>query len=206
MRVGWKMIFALIPVLSFIPLEADAQVYEIAPTGTMMVRDGGGTVQWHAARDHAAVPTAAPPSGAPSAPMAQAVAQAATRHRISPDLLEALVWQESRWHADVVSPKGARGLTQLMPGTAQSLGVDPRDPAANLDGGAHYLRLMLDHFDGDLELALAAYNAGPAKVERARGVPAITETRNYVASVLERLGKEALRGCANVATCPPAQP
>lgn len=185
---------------------ADAQVYEITPQGAMMVRDGGGSVIWHTPQGQATAPTAPVSVGPPPPAMTQAVNQAAARHRISPQLLEALIWQESRWHTDAVSPKGARGLSQLMPGTARLLGVDARDPAANLEGGAHYLRLMLDRFGGDVELALAAYNAGPAKVERAHGIPAITETRNYVASVMNRLGGHALLSCVNIATCPSTLP
>jgi soluble lytic murein transglycosylase-like protein len=112
---------------------------------------------------------------------------AAAAARVSPELLAALVWQESRWRPASVSPKGARGLAQLMPGTARDLRVDPRDPDANLLGGARYLRQMLDLFDGDVERALAAYNAGPGRVRRARGVPPIRETRAYVASVVDRV-------------------
>lgn len=111
------------------------------------------------------------------------------RYDLSPMLIEALVWQESRWREAAVSPKGARGLAQLMPMTARDLGVDPDDPYANLEGGARYLREQLDRFGGNLELALAAYNAGPARVEAARGVPPIVETRNYVASVMARLAR-----------------
>ena len=115
------------------------------------------------------------------------VAELAERFDLSPTLIEAMVWQESRWRADAVSPVGARGLAQLMPATARELGVDPRDPFANLEGGARYLRAQLDRFDGDLEKALAAYNAGPGRVLRAGGVPRIRETRLYVASILGRL-------------------
>ncbi|MEP6982268.1 MAG: lytic transglycosylase domain-containing protein [Sphingomicrobium sp.] len=113
---------------------------------------------------------------------------ASARYGVSPRLLAALTRQESAWRASVVSPKGAIGLTQLMPATARALAVDPRDPAANLNGGARYLRQLLDQFDGDIERALAAYNAGPGRVVRARGIPAISETRAYVASIVDRLG------------------
>ncbi|GMM92474.1 lytic transglycosylase domain-containing protein [Qipengyuania sp. MTN3-11] len=115
------------------------------------------------------------------------IAELATRFDISPSLLEAVVWQESRWRADAVSPVGARGLAQLMPGTARDLGVDPADPFANLEGGARYLRTQLDRFDGDVERALAAYNAGPGRVERAGGIPRIRETQKYVAAIMGRL-------------------
>lgn len=118
---------------------------------------------------------------------AATIAGLAERYDLSPALLEAVVWQESRWRETAVSPAGARGLAQLMPGTARDLGVDPDDPFANLEGGARYLREQLDRFDGDLELALAAYNAGPGRVIRSGGIPNIRETQNYVASIIGRL-------------------
>jgi soluble lytic murein transglycosylase-like protein len=126
-------------------------------------------------------------------PLAYAVkvAELAARFDLSPALLEALVWQESRWRAQAVSPAGARGLAQLMPGTARAMGVDPDDPFANLEGGARYLREQLDRFDGDLEKALAAYNAGPGRVISAGGVPRIRETQTYVASVMGRLSNHS---------------
>ena len=116
-----------------------------------------------------------------------AVEQLAARFDLSPALIEALVWQESRWRENAVSPVGARGLAQLMPGTARELGVNPDDPLANLEGGARYLRQQLDRFDGDLEKALAAYNAGPGRVEKAGGIQRIRETQVYVAAVMGRL-------------------
>lgn len=120
------------------------------------------------------------------------IAELAQRFDLSPSLLEAVVWQESRWRERAVSPAGARGLAQLMPGTARYLGVDPDDPMQNLEGGARYLREQLDRFDGDLEKALAAYNAGPGRVERAGGIPRIRETQNYVAAILGRLASHSL--------------
>ncbi|WP_338445129.1 lytic transglycosylase domain-containing protein [Pelagerythrobacter marensis] len=122
---------------------------------------------------------------------ARKVHELARRFDLSPALIEALVWQESRWRPDAVSPVGARGLAQLMPGTARELGVDPADPFANLEGGARYLRAQIDRFGGDLEKALAAYNAGPGRVERARGIPAIRETRQYVAAIMGRLSNHS---------------
>ena len=115
------------------------------------------------------------------------VDELAARFDLSPSLIEALVWQESRWRHDVRSPVGARGLAQLMPGTARDLGVNPDDPFANLEGGARYLREQIDRFDGDLEKALAAYNAGPGRVLRAGGIPRIRETQLYVAAIMGRL-------------------
>lgn len=118
---------------------------------------------------------------------APVVAQLAARYDLSPALIEALVWQESRWRESAVSPAGARGLAQLMPGTARELGVNPHDPVANLEGGARYLRQQLDRFGGNVELALAAYNAGPGRVMRAGGIPPIAETQDYVARIMGRL-------------------
>jgi soluble lytic murein transglycosylase-like protein len=113
------------------------------------------------------------------------------RFDLSPSLLEALVWQESRWRENAVSHAGARGLAQLMPGTADYLGVNADDPFQNLEGGARYLREQLDRFDGDLEKALAAYNAGPGRVIRAGGIPNIRETRLYLAAIMGRLANHS---------------
>lgn len=119
------------------------------------------------------------------------VQELSARFDLSPALIEALVWQESRWREGAVSHVGARGLAQLMPGTARYLGVNPDDPFANLEGGARYLREQLDRFDGDIERALAAYNAGPGRVERAGGIPRIRETQLYVTAILGRLASHS---------------
>ena len=108
---------------------------------------------------------------------------AARRHGVPEDLFLRLVHQESGWNTKAVSHKGAIGLAQLMPGTAQRLGVDPHDPEQNLDGGARYLRRQYESFH-DWRLALAAYNAGPEAVTRHGGIPPYRETQNYVAAIL----------------------
>lgn len=181
----------LLLIASFgLALPARAQVYEIGQGGAMQVREGGGAVVWRDTASRAPTATAQLPAAAVTqgpTDSATLLARTAARYSLSPALLEALVWQESRWNNSAVSPKGAMGLTQLMPATAQALGVDPRDPVANLEGGARYLRLMLDRFGGDVVKALAAYNAGPERVARAGGVPAIRETRLYVAAIIARL-------------------
>lgn len=112
--------------------------------------------------------------------VAKAVAR---KHGVPEDLFLRLVQQESGWNPVAVSHKGAMGLAQLMPGTAQNLGVDINDPHQNLDGGARYLRMMFDRF-GSWRLALAAYNAGPGAVERHDGIPPYAETEQYVKAIL----------------------
>lgn len=136
--------------------------------------------------DEAVADPVQPATSVPAAYSAK-VQELAARYDLSPALIEALVWQESRWHANAVSPKGAKGLAQLMPSTARALGVDPADPNGNLEGGARYLREQLDRFGGDIEKALAAYNAGPGRVASAGGVPDIRETKAYVSAVMGRL-------------------
>jgi peptidoglycan DL-endopeptidase CwlO len=114
------------------------------------------------------------------------IQQAATSAGIDPKLLAAVAWSESGFNPAAASGAGAVGLTQLMPGTAAGLGVNPNDPAQNLSGGARYLASQLQRF-GRLDLALAAYNAGPSAVTKAGGVPPYPETQAYVARVLDRL-------------------
>jgi soluble lytic murein transglycosylase-like protein len=114
-------------------------------------------------------------------PFGAEITAAAKKHGIDPALLAGLVKQESGFNPNAGSPAGARGLTQLMPGTAAGLGVtNVLDPLQNLDGGARYLRQQLDAFGGDVTRALAAYNAGPGAVQRYGGVPPYAETQNYV--------------------------
>lgn len=117
----------------------------------------------------------------------EAVRAAAEHYDLSPWLIDAVARSESGYDADIVSPAGAIGIMQLMPDTARELGVDPRDPTQNVFGGAAYLRRMLDRFDGNLDLALAAYNAGSGRVVRYGGIPPFRETRDYVHRNLERL-------------------
>ena len=189
----------------FCAQSAQADVLEIAEDGAAVWVTGGPIAVDDTPMALAAGPLGEVPEEALSLVPAEAVAdtelhasiipaayaahvrELAARFDLSPALIEALVWQESRWRADAVSPVGARGLAQLMPGTARELGVDPGDPFANLEGGARYLREQLDRFDGDLERALAAYNAGPGRVITAGGIPRIRETQHYVAAVMGRL-------------------
>ena len=127
--------------------------------------------------------TGAAATGA-ATPYAGEIAAAATKYNVDPALLRGLIRQESNFNANATSPAGARGLTQLMPGTAAALGVDPSIPAQAIEGGAKYLRQQLDRFGGDPAKALAAYNAGPGAVQRYGGVPPYAETQNYVRKVM----------------------
>jgi len=112
------------------------------------------------------------------------VREAAERHRIDPALVRAVIETESNWNPSAVSRKGAVGLMQLIPTTAQRFGVnDMYSPQQNVDAGVRYLKTLLERYNGNLDLALAAYNAGEGAVDRAHGVPSFRETRNYVQRV-----------------------
>ncbi len=130
---------------------------------------------------------------APKVDVHQAVAEASDRYRLDPDLLDSVIRAESGFNPHAVSPKGAQGLMQLMPGTASKLGVpNAFDPEANVDGGTRYLRELLERYNFDLIKALAAYNAGPHRVEQYGGVPPYRETRHYVASIVRDFNRKKL--------------
>ncbi|MCU0592606.1 MAG: lytic transglycosylase domain-containing protein [Desulfobacterales bacterium] len=125
-------------------------------------------------------------------PVEKSVQQAAAKYNLSPELIRGVIRAESNFQADAVSSAGAKGLMQLMPETARELGVsNPFDIQQNIDGGARYLRQMLDRFGGDLKRALAAYNAGPGAVEQFNGDVPYSETRQYVQRVLKYAGLKA---------------
>lgn len=116
------------------------------------------------------------------------VERAAASNALSPSLLRAVIRRESAFQPCAVSPAGALGLMQLMPSTAAQLGVgNPFDPEENIAAGSRFLRQLLDRFNGELPLALGAYNAGPARVEAAGGVPPIPETQSYVQAILDSM-------------------
>lgn len=113
---------------------------------------------------------------------------ASGKYKLDPTLLRAVMRQESGLHPCAISTAGAMGLMQIMPDTAGDLGLaDPFDPSANVDAGAHYLKQMLDRYNGNTALALAAYNAGPGRTDKANGIPPIAETIGYVSSILSSI-------------------
>lgn len=165
-------------------------------TGNVMIlQANGGAIRVPAAdvvrfEPEEALP-APPPSDPPVPVPAKAapdgkklVTMAADATALPRELVHSIARAESAYHADAVSPKGALGLMQLMPGTASELKADPKDPAQNAWAGALYLRQLLEKYNGSVSRAVAAYNAGPAAVDKYHGVPPYRETRAYVRRVL----------------------
>ncbi|WP_286847897.1 MULTISPECIES: lytic transglycosylase domain-containing protein [Aminobacterium] len=121
----------------------------------------------------------------PQSAAEKAIRKYGRAYSVNEDLIRAVIKMESGGNKDALSPKGAMGLMQLMPGTAQMLGVsDPFDPEENIRGGVKYLALLADKYNGDVEKVLAAYNAGPARVDSFGGIPPFSETQRYVRNVL----------------------
>jgi hypothetical protein len=136
--------------------------------------------------------------------LTQAVKDASGTYRLDPDLVTSVIRAESGFNVRALSPKGAQGLMQLMPQTAAQLGVhNAFDPQANVEAGTRYLRELLERYNFDLIKALAAYNAGPQRVEQYKGVPPYYETKAYVARIVRDFNKKKL--AAKSATPPPAK-
>ncbi len=172
---------------------AAAQVMEIGGDGAVAVYDRPTVFTDQGAQAIVQPSPARAAASTASLGQVRAAIDAAARHaELSPRLIEAVARQESGFRHQAVSRAGAVGVMQLMPATAAELGVDRFDLSQNVTGGATYLRRMLDNFNGDLSLALAAYNAGPAAVRRFGGVPPFGETRAYVSAILGRLALNAV--------------
>lgn len=133
-------------------------------------------------------------------PFRDLITRVSNKYMLDPYLVAALVQQESGFNAGAMSEDSAMGLTQMIPGTADMMGVrDPSNPRQSLEGGMRYLKLMLQRFKGDVVLALAAYNAGPGNVEKYRGVPPFEETRDYVKRIMARYTEKAAGRLAKTA-------
>ncbi len=129
----------------------------------------------------------------PAMPLNQVVDSASATYHLDPDLVNSVIHAESGFNTRAVSPKGARGLMQLMPGTANQLGVNNAfDPQDNVTGGSRYLRELLERYNFDLVKALAAYNAGPERVEKYNGVPPFRETRAYVNRIVREYNQKKI--------------
>jgi soluble lytic murein transglycosylase-like protein len=149
-------------------------------------------------------PAAATDSATRPIDINQVVLAASDTYRLDPDLVNSVIRAESGFNIRAVSPKGAQGLMQLMPQTASQLGVrNAFDPQANVDGGARYLRELLERYNFDLIKALAAYNAGPQRVEQYNGVPPYHETKAYVARIVRDFNKKKLAAKAANAPATP---
>ena len=178
----------VILTLVLAPVAANAQIYAWRDAnGTLVLSDRklSDGAMTYAVREAVSVRVTTPSAPGQGQRFEPIVQEHAARHALRPELVRAVIQVESGFNPLARSPKGAMGLMQLMPAPAAQLGVDnPFDPEQNIRGGTAYLRQLLDRFDGDEELALAAYNAGPGAVDRyGRQVPPYRETQDYVKKV-----------------------
>jgi soluble lytic murein transglycosylase-like protein len=160
-----------------------ASALQQATTADAAAASGAATVPGSAGLSYGAVQASS--AGGEAGDYEGLIEQAAARNGVDPAVLHGLIEQESGFNASATSSAGATGLTQLMPGTASSLGVaDPLNPAESIEGGARYLGELMSQFGGNTEDALAAYNAGPGAVQQYGGIPPYAETQSYVSKVL----------------------
>jgi soluble lytic murein transglycosylase-like protein len=136
---------------------------------------------------------AAAPAASPPGTVDDFIKAASEKHRIDRALIESVIHAESRFKPNAVSPKGAQGLMQLMPDTAAALGVNNAfDPRSNVEAGTRYLQQLLIQYNGDLAKALAAYNAGPHRVQQYNGIPPYRETQNYVSNIINDFNRKKI--------------
>jgi hypothetical protein len=191
---------AVIAIISFGAVPAEAQIYSWRDaSGTLVLSDkphagAGVEMKTYAVRGASKLRTTTQPTLSSNRTRYDSlIEEHASSHHVSPDLVRAVIQAESGFNPYAISPKGAMGLMQLMPATARELGVeDPFEPDDNIRGGVTYLARLLERYDQNVELALAAYNAGPASVERyGNAVPPYRETRDYVRKITARSGAGA---------------
>lgn len=158
-------------------------------SATLQAQKKGNFPSILSATQHATGPTASSASSTSSSDIIKMIQLAAKKQGVDPKLAQAIARAESDYSPSVVSSAGAVGVMQLMPETAAGLGVsDINDPRQNIDGGVRYLKQMLTTFNGDVSMAVAAYNAGPQAVKNYNGVPPYSETQSYVQKVLSYYG------------------
>jgi len=191
-RAACLGLLLILPAAAPFSRAADDLLYEVAPDGSIVFtntpsRATKAVPGFKTERRSTGVPL-------PVTDFDPFIEQVASEFQLEPALIKAVALVESGFNPGATSPKGAKGLMQLMPATARSYGVrNIHDPYENLRAGANHLRTLLDEFDGDLTLALAAYNAGSGAVRRQGGVPRYRETQDYVRKVEGHLGKETRR-------------
>jgi soluble lytic murein transglycosylase len=193
-----RILFVALAGSLALPLAAEAQIYTWRDAnGTLVLSNVPEPGSPEAARTYevpgARTMKATRPVEAPTGRFDALIERHASAQGLSPELVRAVIQVESAFNPVAVSPKGAMGLMQLMPATARELGVlDPFHPDENIRGGSRYLRWLLDRYDGNLDLALAAYNAGPGAVDRyGQQIPPFRETRDYVQRVTGVSGRPA---------------
>ncbi|MEW6598406.1 MAG: lytic transglycosylase domain-containing protein [Pseudomonadota bacterium] len=191
-----RAVMAFVLACASAPQIGRAMVLEIDDNGAVRRFDGPARISYDGAveplrapRPVQSKPSARVVSGAQKPLVEASLRSAAKRHAIHQDLVESLAKRESNLNPEAVSKRGALGVMQLMPATARALRVDARNPTSNINGGTAYLSGLLARYHGDIVKALAAYNAGPAAVDRHGGVPPNPETRAYVGAVLEMMAE-----------------
>ncbi|EPQ3666563.1 lytic transglycosylase domain-containing protein [Pseudomonas aeruginosa] len=156
--------------------------------------DGDGAIRlWDLAEEPQAALVVPASMAAKAAPYARLIQRYAHQVRISPTLVTLMIHEESRFNPTAVSPKGAKGLMQLMDAVSEELGVDPFDPESNIRGGTKHLARLYRAFGGNLKLAIAAYNAGEGAVRKYGGIPPYEETQNYVSRIMAGLAAAEAR-------------
>lgn len=188
MKKSWAMFAMLVAAISMAATPSRAQIASYVDEHGKLVFINADSHAGSGGSTMSGRPAASRAIWAPEPPdrLKRIVQEVAERHKVDPALVNAVISTESGWNPQARSRKGAVGLMQLVPGTAQRFGAgNPYDPVQNVEAGTAYLKALLDRYDGDLNLSLAAYNAGEHVVDRTNGVPHIFETQRYVQKVTD---------------------